>query len=433
EVVGACEIPMPSAEFDLAAGVSMEDGVTVVSEERVGPYDTVVLQALNADVLLDWLQTEGYDLPSDLSTVLSPYVADNQHFIALKLASGQDTGDLTPLGMRYDACSASVPLQLTAIAANADMPVDVYVIGESRAVPDNYLHVTMNDASIDWWTGGANFSTALSTAADEAGGQAFSTTYSGPIGDLSINLYSGGFNEADLASYTDAEQFVRRLTDSVPLSAEVTAVLSDYFTPPDGVSPANYFSCMSCWGPVDQSDFDAAVIAARIADEVIPGLEEADAAIGAGSHLTRLTTTMDPEEMTVDPIFVLNADLPQDVSNLHSAEQKVNCGFLEGRDGGERKLMLEDGRVIKLPSRRWQRNHNTTEFELIAELTTPAAILIEDFSAEGPGEIVFDYREDAARDARRFGRPGCACTSAPSPLSMAALALLLPVALRRRS
>ncbi|MCO4748083.1 MAG: DUF2330 domain-containing protein, partial [Proteobacteria bacterium] len=109
EVVGACEIPMPSAEFDLAAGVSMEDGVTVVSEERVGPYDTVVLQALNADVLLDWLQTEGYDLPSDLSTVLSPYVADNQHFIALKLASGQDTGDLTPLGMRYDACSASVP------------------------------------------------------------------------------------------------------------------------------------------------------------------------------------------------------------------------------------------------------------------------------------------------------------------------------------
>lgn len=437
---GICEAPMPARNFDaMAESGEFDDGVTVVSEARVGPYDTVVLQALNSAVLLDWLGNEGYDLPSTLDEVLQPYTAANQYFVALKLASGQDAGDLTPLGMGYDSCSASVPLQLTSIAANADMPVDVYVLGETRAVPDNYLHVTLNDASIDWWTGGANFPDVISRAADEAGGQAFATTFTGPVSDIGAQVFDGRFLVEEFQDL-DAYAFTSGLNGiGVPFSSEVVNVLQEFIPMPQeledsGVSPGSFYSCLDCWWvSPNLSNWDSALAAEAIATDVIPGLEAAQRALDSHPHLTRLTTTMDPEEMTVDPMFVFNADLPQDISNVKNAEQKVNCGVFEGQRGAERVLVLEDGRKIKLPSLRWQDARGETEIELIEELTSPAAILVEDFGAEGMGEIVFDYREDAMRDARRFGRPGCACTSAPAPLSMLGLGLLLPLIARRRS
>ena len=35
-------------------------------------------------------------------------------------------------------------------AAIDDMPVEVWLLAEHRAVPINYLHVTISDAAIDW-------------------------------------------------------------------------------------------------------------------------------------------------------------------------------------------------------------------------------------------------------------------------------------------
>jgi MYXO-CTERM domain-containing protein len=442
ETVGICEAATFANDFALAesgVGDEFSDGINVVSTSRVGPYDTVVLQALNSGVLLNWLQNEGYDLPDTLDTALQPYAASNQYFVALKLASGNDVGDLTPLGMRYAGCESSIPIQLTSIAATDDMPIDVYVLGDARAVPDNYLHITLNDAAIDWWTGGANFSSAISRAADEAGGQAFSTTFSGPLAGTGITVWEGSFSEATYASTDDAYAFLSELSSSgMPWSDELIAILSDLIPVPEelednGVTPAGFYACMDCWWVApDLENWDSVIAAERIAAEVIPGLEAAQDTLDAHAHLTRLTTTMDADEMTHDPFFVFNRDLPQEVSNVRRATERVNCGLFEGQRGAERTLVLEDGRKIRLPSRRWVANNQTTEIDLIAELADPAAILIEDFGEEGVGEIIFDYREDAARDARRFARPGCACTSAPSPAALGLLGLLLPLVARRR-
>lgn len=442
ETVGVCDVSLFANDFALAESAEdrgFDDGVSVLSASRVGPYDTVVLQALNSGVLLSWLQNEGYDLPDTLDTALQPYAASNQYFVALKLASGSDTGDLAPLGMRYEGCDASVPIQLTSIAATDDMPIDVYVLGDARAVPDNYLHVTLNEAAIDWWTGGANFSSVISRAADEAGGQAFSTTFTGPLAGTGIQVWRGSFTESRFASTTDAYWFTRELvSEGVPFTDELVGILSDLIPFPQeladgGVTEGSFYSCLDCWWvEPDLSAWDSAVAAQRIAEEVIPGLERAQAALDAHSHLTRLTTTMDADEMSVDPYFVFNRDLPQEITNVHGATERVNCGVFEGEFGAERTLVLEDGRKIRLPSRRWQGRQGTNEIELIAELGDPAAILIEDYGAEGLGEVIFDYREDALRDARRFDRPGCACTQAPGVGSLGLLGFLLPLVVRRR-
>lgn len=88
-----------STEFDPYPTSTIE----VVSEGQVGPYETVVLQAGNEEALLDYLQDAGYDLPDSLDAVLAPYVGADAHFVAHKLASNRDVGDITPLGLRYAA------------------------------------------------------------------------------------------------------------------------------------------------------------------------------------------------------------------------------------------------------------------------------------------------------------------------------------------
>jgi len=91
-----------------------------------------VLQATNSGVLVEWLQEQGYSIPSDLEPVLQPYLAEHQYFVALKLSSDKDAGDLSPLGLTYCGHAASIPIQLTSVAAIPDLPIEVFVLGPTR-------------------------------------------------------------------------------------------------------------------------------------------------------------------------------------------------------------------------------------------------------------------------------------------------------------
>ena len=121
--------------------------VDVVQQGQVGPYDMAVLQAQTTDGLLDWLETNGYDLPPALDPVLAPYIADKAYFLALKLQKDKDTGDIAPIGFRYPGDKPAVPIQLTSIAATDDMRLETYIFANERAVPESYLHVRINEAS----------------------------------------------------------------------------------------------------------------------------------------------------------------------------------------------------------------------------------------------------------------------------------------------
>jgi hypothetical protein len=416
-------------------------GVTVVNEERVGPYDSVTLQAETADLLLAWLQNAGYDLPSDLSTVLEPYVASEQYFVALKLSAGSETGDLVPLGMRYEGRTASVPIQLTAVAATPDMPLTVYVLGDSRSVPDNYLHVRINEAAINWFTGGDNYADVISRAADEAGGHGFATDFSGATRTGTI-FNEASYDESQLLTATTPFEWIDRLMGmGLPPSAALLAALQDAIPYPtvladQGVSPSNFYDCLSCYSEhVDTSSWDAAAATEALETGLIVGLREAERLLAAHPHLSRMTSSLDADEMTVDPVFVFNADMDQDVSNVHTATLQFDCLSGETWEEADRTLLLSDGREISLPSQQWIWEHNTSEFDVIEPLTSPAAIVIEDLGSDGDGELMFDYRDSAAAEAEDFraeGAGGCGCSTS-SPVGAAGVLLgLLPLAMRRR-
>src|SRR5262249_49616671 len=63
---------------------------------------------------------------------------------------------------------------------------------------------------------------------------------------------------------------------------------------------------------------------AKLEELVITPIRDVQALIDAHPEITRLYTTMSAEEMTLDPLFTFNADLP-DTSNVHTANRIIEC------------------------------------------------------------------------------------------------------------
>ena len=393
--------------------------VTVVSSEAVGPYDTVVLQAENADVLVTWLQDEGFDVPDDMETALAPYVTAGQYFVALKLQSDKDSGDIAPIGMTYAAAAASIPIQLTAVAAVDDMPIEVFVYGPSRAVPDNYLHVMPNAAAFNWYTGADNYREVVGDAVDEAGGLAFATDYAGPSTDWTWILDQPSLDLAGMRAESEPTAWLEAIVYSgLPGSTQLTNLLLELVPPPDGIDSVDFLSCPSCY-TVSSEGWDPQVATDRLEAEVLDVMAAQLDRMEAASWVTRLFTTMDAAEMTADPVFVFNADTTQDVASTRVGISEEAQNAFSG-DVTRRTLVLEDGRRIALA--------DVDDFDALTTLATPAALLIEDFSSTGEPEVIADFTEAAAADTEAFNN-GCSDSAA---LGVPVLLLTAGILRRRR-
>ncbi|MEZ4235331.1 MAG: DUF2330 domain-containing protein [Myxococcota bacterium] len=418
-------------------------GVQVVSQDQVGPYDTVVLRARSATELLDWLQANDYSLPDTLDAVLTPYIAEESYFVALKLHKDTDVGALQPVAIQYPGQGVSIPIQLTSVAATPDMRLHVYVAGKSRAVPDSYLHVTVNDLVVDWFSRGANYDDAITVAADEAGGQAFATDYSGSSDIMKDVLFRPGqFDIQALASAPDAYAFFDELLRQGFIGdAQLLALFRQYLPAPAGVDEQDFYNCLRCYQPqVDQIPFDAPAFAAAIDEAIVTPLRDAQQMLDRNPHLSRLTSSVSPHEMTVDPTFVFNPDMDQDISNTRGATLEMLCGMGGEWSSAPRRLVLADGRAYDLPSEDWFRDAGTTEYEYLSELMSHYALVIEDTSSSGQGVVLADFTQEAFDEAAAFNErqadaeaKGCGCSTGGVAGSVALLPLVGLVLRRRRN
>ncbi len=368
-------------------------GVVVVAQAKVGPYETLTLQANSSTELLEFLQRNAYDLPDDLDPVLRPYVADGAYFVALRLSKNNDAGDIAPLGMRYAGEKASIPIQLTSIAAADDLRLEVYVFSDVRAVPETYLHVQINDAAIDWWNAGQNYPDVITQAADEAGGRAFATDY---FGDA-----PGGYTidpglEGRLRAAETGSQWVNiaLFETGVAINEEMAGVIAEAVGLPASIDPIDFANCPDCFGDWSQGpELDTAAATDLYAEFVIEPLVEAEDLFDR-RRLTRMTSSLSANEMTEDPVFALNHDMDDEedfVSNVRTAELVYDCEGGKLRNRAERRLILSDGRAIYLPSEKWIVDNQTSEFELISELGATKAKIIERTGESGEPEIIRDF------------------------------------------
>ena len=75
---------------------------------------------------------------------------ENKYFVALKLLNGVGVKSIQPIVLTFRGTEACVPLRLTAIAANPDMPVLVWVLSDKRVAPRGYYEIQIDEARIDW-------------------------------------------------------------------------------------------------------------------------------------------------------------------------------------------------------------------------------------------------------------------------------------------
>ena len=328
---------------DLVFGFASDMGAApgpspVVVQDSVGPYDYAVLKADDKSAMLKWLGDNRYFVPAGTDQAVNRYIHQGAFFLALKLRSGQSAGDIQPVVVRYASDLPMIPIVLTSVGAVPDMNIWVWVFGAGRAIPRNYYHTVLNDATLTWMEGGSDYRAVVTRATKEAEKRhTFLTEYAGTTGVLGQIAWDGRFGvEAELAAITDGPDAVRYMSSrgfdfTVGL---VSSILEKYFPVPErlkmqGITPAGFYVNI---GFYESRGFlqgvDTTINGKALADELWIKVVKPTLAAGRifkdHPYVTRLYTTLSPEDMTDDPVFGWNPSLP-DVSHRHVATLQLTC------------------------------------------------------------------------------------------------------------
>lgn len=340
-------------------------GPVVLAQEQVGAFEITVIGEgeggeLTAQQVFDWLGENGYQQDESALPIIDEYLAEDHNFIAIKLTGGADVDELHPIALRFDHPEPCVPLRLTRIAAVDDMDVRTYFLANDRVVPSTYRHVLVNPLKIDWPNQAANYKEVITRAvdADGADGRAFVTEYAGPSDVVQTwNVFQQGWN-ADAFEGIAPETAIQTLMSQNlfqcgwdPQTGEelcagthplVDGLLLDYVVPA-GVDPQAFY--MDPLSYADQIDLDVwndgVDFAQRLRERVIEPGQNAVRLLESHDALTRMYTTISPEEMTKDPMFHTNPDL-EEVMNVRTATNRQLCN-------GDSIWTLPDGREVYIP------------------------------------------------------------------------------------
>lgn len=208
---------------------------------------------------------------------------------------------------------------------------------------------------------------------------------------------------------------------------------------PDGVTTSDLLSCVSCYYPAGTADiagFDPAAFLDAFEAQVIQPMRDTRDLFADASDVTRFYTTMSASEMTMDPSFDFNADLP-DVSNVHTATRTIECSPSVSQSEAPWRVALPSGATVRGTGSSWP---------LDVTSGLPANVRILRIGTSGTGDVVTDNtgRITDALAAHNHEIPpprtaggGGGCTASPGATSSSAAALFaalgaLFVARRRR-
>jgi hypothetical protein len=383
------------------------------------------------------LKTNGYDVPSSAPQLLGPYLSQGLYLLALRLTKGADTGSIRPIVLTYQGSQPSIPLKLTAVAANDDMGVLAWVLGASRAVPENYLSLELNEARINWFNAASNYNSVVTEAANDAGGQGFVTEFAGATKPLAGQIWT----TSDEAGWTGLQAGSSSPGFELFASANTLYGTWDGFwdaaraavTLPGGQSFDDFKACPGCY----QVQLSPAAFLAELDKSVVQPVKRVQALVDAHPELTRLYTTLSADEMTLDPLFTFNADLP-DVSNVHTATRIIACNPSVTQFAAPWRIEFPQGGVV------WGTATDANSGTWPTELSTlPPNRSITRAAASGTGKVLEDNQDaintqlaayNKGKDAQNSSSGGCVATrrGRPSGALLAALVLAAAVIRRRR-
>lgn len=347
----ACPVVVESSGSGTAASpagnedFSQDDGVNVEQRLTIGAFQAQIISSDSSQALAIWLADNNLDLSDRGAELLEPYINANMKFVVLNLQSTANVGDIQPIILKYEGEKPMIPLKLTAVAAEDDMGILVWLLGDARAVPENFLHVTPNYTRLNWYTGPNNayvsYQSLITEAMDEAGGQGFATDYAGVFENLTDglsdeNIYDSIVGISETVSSAEYLQQVWRWG----FDQRILSLFNTLLPLPEGQDTSVYGDAVALATQYTEAELSAAdsnireAIVDRLAEPLANSLDILDDEL----YLTRLYTTLSPEEMLVDPTFAFNPDMP-DQALARNATLDANCTS----EGTEWTLTLGEG------------------------------------------------------------------------------------------
>jgi len=384
-----CPAIMVSSTTDMAsfggamntAGPQMFEGNRpdpyVLDTAAVGPYDAELITApKSSDDLFDWLNANGYVQDPASKPLLGYYVSQGYKFIGVRLQNGKSTGDIRPILLNLPEGGPCVPLRLTGIAATDDMPMRIWVLGNGRAIPKNFLHAVINEQAVDYPNGG-NYDQVVADAVAEAGGRAFVTEMSDRTTTLQWQFISG----ADLPTERELWAMVHFDRD------DFERVWDDYRLPRTG---QDYTTVMAETLPDKNRKM-------RLIREVALPALAIERAFRATTHITRFYTRIDADDMTRDPVFSFNKELPMVEQNRTLTLRS----YVDTQCSNWQIAEWEDGRRFTLD---WSMFGNPT----LSLPDAPPLLRVEVADEQGQNFVVHEDEildMDAVMDRSILGQP----------------------------
>lgn len=462
-IEGECYTEPPRSTRDEAFGAdsaialdggASDPGVTVVNSGNVGPYDFVIISVdpeaeEPAEVALEWLGENSYDVSEFGGDILGEYLERGMNLLAFRLSKGNDAGSIRPVRIGFGQGAPSIPIRPTAVAATEDMGVMVWVLGRARAIPANYRHLELNEALINWLNPTPTYNNVVIQAANEAGGQGFVTEMAANASTL-VNTIWADFEGDDVRDILtrDWTGNVGSLLNTISRYGQFDGtldVLRRHIPIPvfeEGGEPIyeedEYWSCLGCFGwPSEEqlASVDLEAFLGDFRDEVTDPMADTAELFADALKMTRLYTTMSPHEMTVDPIFDYNTELP-DYSNQHNAERVIECSMAVRQFEAPWRVELASGDVVRGEGNLWPFS--------VGDERMPANRRILRVGTEGTGAVMTDNGDSIAaalaeHNATVPGPPifvgggGSECSAGGSAgFGFAAFVGLAIVAMRRR-
>jgi hypothetical protein len=191
---GACYLNplMYCAGCNRASTVSPEDAiVTVHVRAEVGEYDVAVIESSDPEALVAWLRAEGYRITPAMQPYIERYTSEGLKFLALKLLETADVNALRPFRFSLPGTTPTIPLRMTALAAEPEMGIVVFVLADQRFEGKNWPNLTISDDQIRYGSRlplQTNWPRLVAQSVDAAGGQGWVTDVAGPSLDQISNI-----------------------------------------------------------------------------------------------------------------------------------------------------------------------------------------------------------------------------------------------------
>jgi len=201
-------------------GLGGGGGGGFLEEGNLGPYDYAIIGSDNPRELIEWLRDNGYIVTEAMEPIITQYVIEGMYFLAMKLSNDAQVGDIQPVKMTYKSTNPMIPLRLTAVAALEDMPVLVWVFGDTPYSPENWVDAEVDFGSFrtdsqlrtPWEFNDAlgDYLQARNDIQEKYDGRAFITEYAMPSVNL-LEINQSVADESTLVDLINDYPFVTRL------------------------------------------------------------------------------------------------------------------------------------------------------------------------------------------------------------------------------